>query len=167
MNGLRIAHLVVLIFCCSVATTTHAVDEAPTEYLRKDLKIELSTFGKGMAEAFRLYGSAAKKGKATEYVVHSEQTGSDYKTGWITKKTEPIFSSPEYMQVAKKGTSLPGSIVIGKSTQGNVIERLGKPDVQNADRLTYYLPGYQGDDVAIFIFRNGRLASVQWLWFVD
>jgi hypothetical protein len=166
MNTLRSTLLTLLVVFTSTAAIGHAAEEDPTEYLQKELKIELANFGKGMAEAFRLLGNAPKLGEATEYISRSEQVGVGYKVGWITKKTEPILF-PEYLKISREGAILSGSIVIGKSTQKDIEDRLGKPNRKEREKLSYHLPANAGDDVAIFKFQKGKLAEVQLQWFVD
>ena len=158
-----------LLFVCSalVATSSHAAEEDPALLLQNQLRTDLSTFGHGMAEAIRGIGKRAVPTKADQYVVWSEQTGTNYKIKWITKKSEPDMPFPEYMKLSKGGTVLPGYTVLGKTNQAEIISQFGKPNSQRSEALSYHLPGYQGDDTAIFTFRNGKLATVEWYWFID
>ena len=167
MNALRSSVFLLLVCSAFVATIGHAEEEDPTVYLQKELRIELSTFGQGMAEAIRGMGKRAVPGEETEYVVRSEQVGTGYKVKWITKKSEPDAPFPEYMKLTKGGTILPGSTILGKTNQSEIISRFGKPNSQRSGTLSYHLPGYQGDDTAIFTFRHGKLAIVEWNWFVE
>jgi len=158
-----------LLFVCSalVGTIGHASEEDPAVYLQKELRIELSTFGQGIAEAIRGMGKRAVPGKETEYVVHSEQVGTGYRIKWITKKSVPDAPFPEYMKLAKSGTILPGNTILGKTNQSEIISRFGKPHTQSSGTMSFHLPGYQGDDTATFTFRNGKVVTVEWHWFVD
>jgi hypothetical protein len=167
MNPLRFSVLIVQSCWALSATISSAAEEDPTAYVQKELRIEFSTFGRGVAEAIRGMGKRAKLGEATEYVVRSEQVGSGYTIKWITKKGEPDTPFPEYMKLNKVGVILPGNTMLGKTSQSEIISRMGKPSAKDGEKLTYQLPGYQGDDIAIFTFRQGKLSVVEWLWFVD
>lgn len=169
MNALRSSSSARILFicCCLVAAIGHAAEEGTTFNLQKELRIELSTFGHGMAEAIRGLGRRAPPIEESEYVVRSEQIGPGYKVKWITKKSEPDAPFPEYMKLTKSGTILPGNTILGKTKQSEIINRFGQPYSQRAGTLSYHLPGYQGDDTAIFTFRSGKLAAVEWHWFID
>lgn len=131
------------------------------------MRIEFSTFGRGMAEALRSVGKRAEPKKTTEHVIQSEQAGAYYRIKWITKKSAPDAPFPKYMRLDKVGTILPGDTILGKTDQAEIINRMGKPNQKDLERLIYQLPGYQGDDVVIFTFRKGKLSQVEWQWFVD
>ena len=97
MNALRSSIFLLFVCAALVTATGHAAKEDPVASLEKQLKIEFSTLGQGMAEAIRGMGRRAVPKSETEYVVRSEQVGTGYKVKWITKKSEPYAPFPEYM----------------------------------------------------------------------
>lgn len=120
-----------------------------------------------MAEAIRGMGKRAEPRETTEHLIHSEQASANYRIKWVTKRSAPDAPFPEYMKLDKVGTILPGNTILGKTSQAEIITRMGRPYQKDRERLIYQLPGYQGDDVAVFTFRNGKLSVVEWQWFVD
>lgn len=167
MNQLRHKLLMALVVMALFQPLSHAAAGDLAASVQAELRSEFSVFGQGMAEAFRVSGKRAVPRQATEHVVISDQVGPGYKIKWVTKKSasEPPF--PEYMKLTRLGTVLPGNVILGKTSQAEVFKRMGAPHARGPERLTYLLPGFQGDDKAILTFSQGKLAAVEWQWFVD
>jgi hypothetical protein len=167
MNQLGRKLLMALFVMALYQPLSHAAADDPAASVQTELRIEFSVFGQGMAEAFRGLGKHAVPRQVTEHLVISEQVGPGYRIRWVAKKSASEPSFPEYMRLTRLGTVLPGNAILGKTSQAEVIERMGVPHTRSPERLTYLLPGFQGDDKAILTFNQGRLAAVEWQWFVD
>lgn len=166
MNIVRRVYALTFLILALALPTSLAVASASMSEGESQWRVDLASFGRGVAEARRKQTKSGKVAK-DQYAVRWLQIGQNYLIKWRAAREEAFAPFPEYLKVSQVGFVLPGTIVLGRSQLKDVVSILGKPEAEKNGRLTYHLPSGPGDDVAVLTFSEGRLVAVEWTWFLD
>jgi hypothetical protein len=92
--------------------------------------------------------------------------------GWVTtvyvaNATQPSKLLPVGVQMTSRHPGLPDDLQIG-APASKVLALLGAPTVRDPVALAYRMGANRPDsDVLRFIVRQGKVAAIEWAWYID
>jgi hypothetical protein len=163
MSALR-AFLLIVAFAFGLTYQAKASDI--NDDVQKEARVDVATFGTGVAEAWRTDPHSRRLAKK-QRAPHWEQVGADYRIKWVIPNRTEYAPFPSYLKVTKNGFVVSGVATIGRSKKEDITDWLGQPDSIKENAILFRVPGFLGDETAIFTFANGTLKSVEWEWFYE
>lgn len=107
--------------------------------------------------------------------IHDETIKDRYITQKCPKAESEIFRSsasqykkviPLFASLSRTDSRVPSAFQIGASLS-RIKSRLGTPEVEKADSITYLLPSDTREEMVTFFHDGTRVVSTQWSWYVD